>query len=280
MLSLDDIVARTSPPRPWSEGDNIPWNDPDFSERMLHEHLTQDHDLASRRAVQIDAHVKRILDLIAPPPGRVLDLACGPGLYLTRLAQAGYRGVGVDFSPASIRHARADARAHGYELEFRFEDLRTARFGTDYDTALLLYGQLNVFPRDEIRSIIARVFEGLNPGGLLIVEPQTYEQVERSGQAAPSWSSHRTGLFLADPHVLLTECFWDPDARTSTERFYVIDAATGSVTRHALSNEAYTTDELDMLFGNAGFQQIQHYRSLTGGDADDGLCVVTGIRTA
>lgn len=280
MLSLSDIVARTSPPEPWSEGDNIPWNDPDFSERMLHEHLTQDHDLASRRAAQIDAQVTRILGLIAPPPGRVLDLACGPGLYLTRLAQAGYRGVGVDFSPASIRHARAQAHSRGYELEFRLEDLRTARFGAGYDTALLLYGQFNVFPRDEIRSIIARVFEGLNPGGLLIVEPQTYEQVARSGQAAPSWDSHRTGLFSADPHVLLTERFWDPDVRTSTERFYVIDAATGSVTRHALSNEAYTTDELDALFGDAGFQQIRHYRSLAGDDADDGLRAVTGIRTA
>ena len=31
MKSLVDIVNRTPKPAPWSEGDNIPWNDPEFS---------------------------------------------------------------------------------------------------------------------------------------------------------------------------------------------------------------------------------------------------------
>ena len=44
-MRLGDIITR-SQPLPWSEGDNIPWNDPDFSSRMLIEHLTQGHDAA------------------------------------------------------------------------------------------------------------------------------------------------------------------------------------------------------------------------------------------
>ena len=46
-MKIIDIIKRTPTPEPWVEGDKIPWNDPDFSERMLREHLTQDHDLAS-----------------------------------------------------------------------------------------------------------------------------------------------------------------------------------------------------------------------------------------
>jgi SAM-dependent methyltransferase len=276
MLSLSDIVARTTPPQPWSDGDNIPWNDPDFSERMLAEHLSQQHDLASRRSSLIDKQVASIRELIAPPPGRVLDLACGPGLYLSRLARLGYSGIGIDFSPASIRYARVDADTHGLELEYRLDDIRTTSPGAEYDAALLLYGQLNLFRRDEARSIIGKAFESLKSGGVLIVEPQTYEHIERSGNDAPSWSSHRAGLFSAEPHLLLTESSWDPIARTSTQRFFVIDANTGSVKRHALSNEAYTTDELDALLSDAGFEQIEHRQSLTGEDMDDGLCVVIG----
>lgn len=30
-----DIVEREPEPMPWAEGDNIPWDDPEFSERML-----------------------------------------------------------------------------------------------------------------------------------------------------------------------------------------------------------------------------------------------------
>ena len=37
MKTILDIVDRAPKPAPWSEGDNIPWNDPDFSDRMLAE---------------------------------------------------------------------------------------------------------------------------------------------------------------------------------------------------------------------------------------------------
>lgn len=277
MLSLTDIVTRSSPPIPWTEGDNIPWDDPQFSERMLAEHLSQQHDLASRRVERIDAQVSAIRTLIAPPPARVLDLACGPGLYLSRLAAAGYQGLGIDFAPASID--RAQSAAVGSEMEFRLDDLRTADFGTGYDAVLLLYGQLNVFRRIEARSIIDRAFAALRPGGMLIVEPQTQQHIAESAKSTASWSSQQSGLFSPEPHLLLTETFWDPTVRTSTERFYVIDAATATVTRHALSNEAYADEELTALLGDAGFENVELRPSLAG-DQDPGLCVVIGVRTA
>ena len=36
--TIRDIVNRAPVPTPWSEGDNIPWDEPEFSERMLAEH--------------------------------------------------------------------------------------------------------------------------------------------------------------------------------------------------------------------------------------------------
>ena len=102
-MELDGILSRRLPPEPWSEGDNIPWSEPGFSRRMLREHLTQSHDLASRRREKIDAHVEWIhREVLAGSPARILDLACGPGLYASRLARLGHRCVGIDFSPASI----------------------------------------------------------------------------------------------------------------------------------------------------------------------------------
>jgi 2-polyprenyl-3-methyl-5-hydroxy-6-metoxy-1,4-benzoquinol methylase len=279
MSTLLEIVTRTSPPVPWSEGDNIPWDDPVFSERMLAEHLSQEHDLASRRTALIDSQVTAITALIAPPPARVLDLGCGPGLYLSKLADAGYTGVGIDFSPASIRHARTEATRHGHDLEYRLQDIRTAALGTGFDAVLLLYGQLNVFRRDEARYIIERASAALRPGGVLIVEPQTNLQVEQAGHEARTWSAQASGLFSADPHLLLTESFWDPATRTSTERFFVVDATTGDVSKHALSNEAYTDAELEQLLRDAGFDRVEVRSSLGDGPTVPGLCVVIGVRT-
>ena len=44
----------------WHGAYKIPWDDPDFSRRMLAEHLAQDHDMASRRAKWIDRQVEWI----------------------------------------------------------------------------------------------------------------------------------------------------------------------------------------------------------------------------
>jgi len=51
-MSLLDLVRRSAGPAPWAEGDNIPWHDPGFSERMLEIHLSQAHDMASRRSAE------------------------------------------------------------------------------------------------------------------------------------------------------------------------------------------------------------------------------------
>ena len=67
---------------PWNGAYKIPWDDPDFSRRMLVEHLAQSHDLASRRVEWIDKHVAWIhAHLLDGKPANILDLGCGPGFF-------------------------------------------------------------------------------------------------------------------------------------------------------------------------------------------------------
>ena len=56
-MNLMDVVQRNPKPEPWAEGEKIPWNESGFSRRMLLEHLSQEHDWASRRATTIQKHV-------------------------------------------------------------------------------------------------------------------------------------------------------------------------------------------------------------------------------
>lgn len=264
-MELVDIVSRSIPPIPWVEGDNIPWNEPGFSERMLQEHLRQDSDRASRRFAKIDEQVAWIHDtVLRGRPSRILDLACGPGLYLSRLARLGHTGHGVDFSPASIAYARETAASDRLDCTYDLADLRGAEFGTDFDLVMLLFGQLNVFRREEARDILERACRALRPGGLLLIEPQREETVVAGGKSAPSWYSSPGGLFSPRPHICLLENSWNESTRASTQRFFIIDAATGEVTRHALSNEAYSEGEFVALLRGSGFEDIQFYPSLRG----------------
>ena len=280
-LPLASLLDRQVPATPWAEGDNLPWDDPAFSQRMLAEHLSQQHDRASRRAETIDAQVRFLARQVpGEDDARVLDLACGPGLYLHRLARLGYRCHGIDFSPAAIRHARRVAAAEALDCTFDQADLRQADPGRGYALVLLLYGQVNVFPRPDARDILRRAHAALAPGGTLVLEPQTADAVRATGHGDATWMSARSGLFAAGPHLLLEERFWDAPSRTATERWHVVHLDTARVERYAMSTCSYDAHELVDLLAAIGFGQVRSHPSLTGDDgpAAPGLFGLTAVR--
>lgn len=265
MTTLMDLTHRKIPPVPWEEGDNIPWNDPAFSERMLREHLTQGHDAASRRSEKIDEQVDWIhRQLLGERPTKVLDLACGPGLYTSRFARLGHECVGVDYAPAAVAHARDTADQEGLACTYLLEDVREASYGEGFGLAMMISGQLNVFRRSDARSILAKAVAALAPGGRLLLEPQRFSTVESTGRRAGGWSAQAAGLFSDRPHLCLEERFWDAEACTSTERYFIIDAATGEVAWCAMSNEAYTDEEYRSLLTGAGLEAVELFPSIIG----------------
>jgi len=278
-LNLLDIVHRQRNPEPWAEGEKIPWNDPAFSGRMLHEHLSQKHDAASRRFEIIDRHVSWIHEgVLQGQPTSILDLACGPGLYDSRLAGLGHRCLGIDFGPASIAYARQQAAKGGLDCTYVQHDIRTADFGQGHGLAMLIFGEFNVFRPAEVRAILEKAHRALLPGGFLLLEPHTYEVVLRMGQEPSSWYSSASGLFSAEPHLCLQENFWDAEANAAIERYYIVDATTGEVTRHSATIQAYTDDQYRALLEESSFGQVTFYSSLGGdeGAATGDLLAILG----
>jgi len=264
-MKLSDIFTRQSPPVPWSEGDNIPWNEPEFSKRMLKEHLDQSHDAASRRFEIIDRHVDWIHEnILLGRPSNILDLGCGPGFYLQRLAKRGHRCSGIDYSPASVAYARERAETERMEIDYLCEDIRQADYGADFNLVMLIFGELNVFRAADARLILKKAHQALRQGGSLLVEVHTFAALEHWGKETPSWFSAETGLFSDRPHICLRENFWDLERCRATARYFIADVATGDVRRHAASYQAYTDTEYSELLKECGFSRIRCYDSLSG----------------
>jgi 2-polyprenyl-3-methyl-5-hydroxy-6-metoxy-1,4-benzoquinol methylase len=57
------------------------------------------------------------------PPGTLLDVGCGDGRFLHRMAQLGWQGVGIDFDGAAVETGRAQ-----FGLDLNVGDFQTARF--------------------------------------------------------------------------------------------------------------------------------------------------------
>ena len=268
-MKLIELLHRPSIPKPWAEGEKIPWNDPDFSRRMLKEHLSQEHDAASRRFEIIDMHVDWIHnEILKGKATRILDLGCGPGLYTSRLASRGHSCVGIDFSPASIAYANEQAQEKGLDCTYFQQDIRTADYGEAYGLVMSIFGEFNVFRPEEARKILDKAWRALVPDAYLLIEPHSFETVFKIGKRPSRWYSAEKGLFSEQPHLYLEENFWDTTDQVAIQRYYIIDAATGEVAHHAASTQAYTNEAYRSLLSAGGFGRFRFFSSL-GGSADD-----------
>jgi SAM-dependent methyltransferase len=253
------IYRRPERPEAWSQGGNLPWDDPDFSARMLREHLDQSHGAASRvneeRLLQIEWMVKR-LDL--QPGHHLLDVTCGPGLYATGLARRGIQVTGIDFSPASITYARelATEVKVADRCHFRQQDVRQMKLeSTQFDAALFIYGQLAVFTREEAQDLLANIAQSLKPGGRLCVELLNQDRVDKTD--SNWWYTDDKGLWGDKPFLHLGERFWNESDSMSLERFHILHLESGELQEIVLCDQTYGVAELEQLMELAGFSGVE-----------------------
>jgi SAM-dependent methyltransferase len=123
---------------------------------------------------------ERFLDELTarlPSDARVLDLGCGNGAKLARLAGR-FELVAVDLSEGQLRLARANLPGATL-VKADFTQLALA--AGPFDAVTAFYSVMHV-PRDEHRALFGRIARWLRPGGLFLAslshvggEDRTYE---------------------------------------------------------------------------------------------------------
>ena len=261
--ALWKIYRRPNRPEPWLDGGNLPWHEPAFSERMLREHLDDTHGAASRQAAERKLQLDWLWARLKLQPGdHVFDVTCGPGLYAVELARQGCRVTGLDFSPAAIAYARDLARSEGVAARCAFveQDVRQmgATFqGAGFDAAILLYGQLAVFPQAEARTLLSCIVGALRPGSRLVVELLDQDRVDRSDSSW--WFTDDTGLWDDAPFLHLGERFWDEAEKMSLERYHIVHLETGELSEIVLCDQTYAITAMSEMLQQAGFQSVAVY---------------------
>lgn len=111
-----------------------------------------------------------VMQLLPPPPARVLDLGVGPGWTTAFLARRGYDVVGRDICPDMIELAERNRdRYVAASAEFEVGDYESMPYRAEFD-AVLFYDALH-HAEDE-RAALAAALAALRPGGVCVtVEP-------------------------------------------------------------------------------------------------------------
>lgn len=96
------------------------------------------------------------------PGADVLDLGCGPGVDMERMAARGLNPVGLEATPVFVEQGRAA----GLDIrEGSFSDINeTDRYDAVWASFSLLHA-----PRAEFPGHLARIHEALRPGGRLVL---------------------------------------------------------------------------------------------------------------
>lgn len=150
-----------------------------------------------------DPPTRALLDLIGDVSGlRILDLACGHGMFSRELARRGGDVTGVDLSSALIAKALASDEVGGQKIAYQSLDAGApdALRGLEFDAVVCRFGLSDI---DDLEAVLDTVTRVLRPGGFFafsILHPCFAGWPSR--EARPSW----------DPRVgYYRDSFWRTD---------------------------------------------------------------------
>ncbi|WP_462417521.1 class I SAM-dependent methyltransferase [Kytococcus sp. Marseille-QA3725] len=116
----------------------------------------------------------RLVDVLAPRGGRLLDAGCGPGRHAGHLARLGFDAVGVDVDPTLIEAARQD-HPDGTWVVADLATLDLAAHGQPepFDGALLAGNVLDFVAPGARGAVLASVAAHLVDAGFLVIGCRT-----------------------------------------------------------------------------------------------------------
>ncbi len=283
-LRLDLLARLSRRPRLYSGNDRSFWTDPYVSDHVLEAHLDPHTDDASRRPARISATVEKILEHYgnAAEPAdhdgsrpRLLDIACGPGLYAAQFAARGFDVTGIDYADVSITYARDQARKQGLSIDYIRADLTTADLGGPYDVITFIYGEFCTLTEQQRISLLKRAGSALRSGGLMVFDVFTEAYVRRN-RACDEWHvTLKDGFWQDEPHLVLLQHFHYRDDSASVARYTIVDEA-GGYRQFSVWWRHFSAAGITEMLERCGFTVESLYGSLWG-DPFDGRSEWIGV---
>ncbi|MFX0038771.1 MAG: class I SAM-dependent methyltransferase [Promethearchaeota archaeon] len=149
-----------------------------FSDASLHKfyNFPKYYDKAFTRDVKSDINFfKRCFQEYSDiDVKRVLEPACGPGMFLGILPEFGISSLGYDLNPAMVKYAKEKLRMSGLDInqaEVVEGDMRYMEFDQQFDAAFICINSLGYLRNgEEISSHFKVMAESLKSHGIYIVE--------------------------------------------------------------------------------------------------------------
>jgi SAM-dependent methyltransferase len=194
------------------------------------------------------------------PVRRVLDLACGTGPHLVRLAERGYRLVGLDLSARNIDYLRRRLGARGLQAELRVGDMTRFRLPEPVDAAICMQdSQGHLLTNEALLAHLRSVARALRPGGVYVFDRYLASSWTNPARSW-SWSRRRGSLIVRASFSALHDV--DPVSQVFRERLTLEAVENGArrIYRQTHLSRMVFPQELKALIALAGgFEFVQWF---------------------
>ena len=224
-MDLDKLHHAAQRPALYEKGDSVMWTDEYISRKLLDLHLNPEVNSASRSRESINRTHDLIASFCVESPMRILDLGCGPGLYLEKLAASGHRCTGIDFSKNSIQYAERQARDKGLKINYIQQDYLELDFNQDFDLIILIYTDLGVLVPAERAELLDKIHRALKPGGRFVFDVLNDRNLEEKFQENQTWTYEFGGFWKPAPYLELANGFHYPEAKVFLKQHTIVDEA-------------------------------------------------------
>ena len=194
------------------------------------------------------------------PVRHVLDIACGTGPHLMRLAQRGYAISGLDLSVENVEFLRQRLAAKGYPGTCIVGDMTDFRLARPVDAAICMQdSQGHLLTNEQLLAHLRCVARAVGKGGLYV-----FDRYMASSWTNParrwSWSRRRGKVIVRASFSALNDV--DPVSQVFRERMTLeaIENGTRRVYRQTHLSRMVFPQELRALVALAGgFEFVQWF---------------------
>ena len=255
---LKDAISR---PALYCRSTHRFWDDEHISAQMLELHLNPGVEAASREHTTIDAEAAFIIRETGMDDSKtVLDLGCGPGLYVRRFVKTGARVTWLDMSERSLRYAETTIRPDYSNTSFLNMNYLELNMVDAFDIVTLIYYDFCVLSPDEQKQLLHAVHKALKPDGVFILDVVT---ANRRIEEKTSVSVCEGGFWSPEPYVEICNSFVFTDPLVETVQYTIIDEE-GEIRVFRFYNHHFSLGRLAELFAECGFNIVGVFNNLKG----------------
>ena len=147
------------------------WTNEHTAKQMLEYHLNEAIDVSSRNKSFIDRSVEWIVSHFGVDnKSEIADFGCGPGLYAKRLAEAGAKVTGIDFSENSLQYAKEVAEKEGLEIDYIHVNYLEFETSKKFDLIIMIMCDFCALSPEQRKIMLAKFHSLLKPGGAVLLD--------------------------------------------------------------------------------------------------------------